>query len=300
MNFGVFCPRSRADASGFSHEAWNRLLRAETQGYDSIWLGDIEALTGDKGFPVFAPAANLAVRTQRIRIGVALGLGADLHPLRLSEEIATLDVMTGGRIDWAAAWREGREGVEETAVEEARAREQIAIAVHAWTHGRVGWEGGLYHFPEVPCIPPSVQAPPPTFVLSADSDVRSWGREAGYRLMRPPRAAFPVAGAESEGTVLRYVYVGASHRKAREEAQESLRAACGKAGLGESEMALESFIDDRALIGDARYCRERIAEWRESTDLDSLILYPDFPALASEALDESQARFVEEVAPAFA
>ena len=300
MNFGVFCPRSAADASGFSRDAWNRLLRAEAQGYDSIWLGDIEGFPGDKGFPVFAPAANLAVRTQRIRIGVALTLGVDLHPLRLSEEIAALDVMTGGRIEWAATWREGGEGIEETAGEDARAREQVAIAVHAFTHGRVGWEGGLYRFPEVPCIPSSVQAPPPTFVLSADSDVRDWGRDAGYRLMRPPLAAFPVVGVECEGTVLRHVYVGASHRKARQEAEESLRAACRKAGLGEPEMASKSLVDDRALVGDARYCRERIAEWCESADLDSLILYPDFPMLSSAALDESQARFVEEVAPAFA
>ncbi|MED5261904.1 MAG: LLM class flavin-dependent oxidoreductase [Myxococcota bacterium] len=300
MNFGVFCPRSRADASGLTPDAWNRLLRAEGQGYDSIWLGDIGGFPGETVFPVFAPAAHLAVQTEKIRIGVALPLGADLHPLRLSEEIATLDVMTAGRIQWAAAWRTGKGDGAKTDADDARAREQIAIAIHAWTHGRVGWEGGCYRFPEVSCIPSSVQAPPPTFVLSADPGVRSWGREAGCQWMGPPLEPFSAERADREGTVLRHVYVGANHHKAREEARESLRAVGREMGLGKSEMALESFVDDRALIGDALYCRERIAEWRESAPLDSLVLYPDFPELAPESLDESQVRFIEEVAPAFA
>ena len=300
MNFGVFCPRSRGDSSGFRRDAWNRLLRAEAQGYHSAWLGDVETFPGDAVFPVFAPAAQLAVRTESIRIGVSLSLEADLHPLRLSEEIATLDVMTGGRIEWATAWKDGNGEGDEADVEGARAREQVAIAVEAWTHGRVGWEGPCYDFPEVPCIPSPVQSPIPTFVLSASPGIRRWGREAGLRWMHPPLAALSVAQAEREDSVLCHVYVGESHRKAREEAGESLRAIGRKAGLEGSERTLDSWVDDRALIGDAGYCRERIAEWLEGTDCDSLILYPDFPDLAPEALDESQARFIEEVAPAFA
>ena len=52
-----------------------------------------------------------------------------------------------------------------------------------------------------------------------------------------------VAQAEREDSVLCHVYVGESHRKAREEAGESLRAIGRKAGLEGSERTLDSWVD---------------------------------------------------------
>lgn len=300
MKFGVFCPRSESESLGFAPDHLDLLLRAEEQGYNSAWLGDCVGGTRGVSGPLFAPAANLTARTEKIRIGVSLGLATGLHPLRLAEEIAFLDVMSEGRIDWAAAWPDSALALENFTREDGRSREEIAIAVQAWTHGRIGWEGETYTFSEVDCIPPTVQKPPPTFVLSADLEVLHWGMDAGYASMWPPLAPFPMFGAEASGIALRHVYVGSSHRKAREEAHSSLESAGRRAGLQDKEMASKSFFDNRALVGDALYCRERIAEWREGTALDSLILYQDFGALSADRLFESQVRFVEEVAPVFA
>src|SRR6202035_4249316 len=43
-----------------------------------------------------------AARTRRLRIGTAVSLAPFYHPLRLAEEVALLDVLSGGRVNWGA------------------------------------------------------------------------------------------------------------------------------------------------------------------------------------------------------
>lgn len=307
MKFGVFCPRARTERLGSAEGAYDLLLRAEEQGYESAWLGEAVVDAGSAALPVFVPAANLAARTQRIRVGVALSLGADLHPLRLCEEIAALDVMTGGRVEWAAAWHDREDAEEGSGPGASRSGEQLAIALHAWTHERFEWRGKFYSFPEVECVPPPVQVPPPTWVLSGDPVTRDWAVRAGHLAMLPPLAGLSSSDAGPARAALRHVYVGATLERARDEATESLLRAyrgSGAVGMGgrpvESGAELEALLEDRAAVGDAAYCRERIAEWRERAALGSLILYQDFGDLSTEALLASQIRFLEEVAPSFA
>jgi len=44
----------------------------------------------------------VAARTRRLRIGTAVTLAALAHPLRIAEEVALLDVLSGGRVNWGA------------------------------------------------------------------------------------------------------------------------------------------------------------------------------------------------------
>ena len=43
-----------------------------------------------------------AARTRRLRIGTGVSLGDVYHPLRLAEEVALLDLLSGGRVNWGA------------------------------------------------------------------------------------------------------------------------------------------------------------------------------------------------------
>jgi len=45
---------------------------------------------------------QVAARTRRLRIGTAVSLAAFYHPLRLAEEVALLDIFSGGRVNWGA------------------------------------------------------------------------------------------------------------------------------------------------------------------------------------------------------
>ena len=81
---------------------------AETAGFESLWLNEehFQRPHDGRGRFCFSPliaAAQLAAHTQRIRIGFSVLLLPLHNPIRLAEEIATLDVMSGGRINFGVS-----------------------------------------------------------------------------------------------------------------------------------------------------------------------------------------------------
>jgi hypothetical protein len=82
--------------------ALDRISVMDETGYDAVWLAE-HHFTGYSVCPsVHVMAAHVAGRTRNLRIGTAVTLAAFYHPLRIAEEIALLDVLTGGRINWGA------------------------------------------------------------------------------------------------------------------------------------------------------------------------------------------------------
>jgi alkanesulfonate monooxygenase SsuD/methylene tetrahydromethanopterin reductase-like flavin-dependent oxidoreductase (luciferase family) len=80
------------------HEETLRMIeRAEVLGFDSVWLRQRHLQAG-----VSSPVALLAAasqRTRRIELGTAvIPLGME-NPLRLAEDLATVDVLSGGRLN---------------------------------------------------------------------------------------------------------------------------------------------------------------------------------------------------------
>src|ERR1700712_155811 len=75
------------------------IREAEQLGYDTVWL--TEHHFADDGYsPAIIPiAAAIAARTERIRIGFNLLLLPLHNAIRVAEDIATLDGLSGGRID---------------------------------------------------------------------------------------------------------------------------------------------------------------------------------------------------------
>src|SRR5262245_30255784 len=82
--------------------ALDRIARTEETGYDAVWLAE-RHLTGHSVCPsVHLMGMLVAARTRRLRIGTAVTLAALAHPLRIAEEVALLDVLSGGRVNWGA------------------------------------------------------------------------------------------------------------------------------------------------------------------------------------------------------
>jgi alkanesulfonate monooxygenase SsuD/methylene tetrahydromethanopterin reductase-like flavin-dependent oxidoreductase (luciferase family) len=79
-------------------ELLDQVVLAERLGYDSAWFGEHHYSAYSFGAPaVMATAA--AGRTRRIRLGTGVSLLPIHNPIRLAEEYATLDVLSGGRLE---------------------------------------------------------------------------------------------------------------------------------------------------------------------------------------------------------
>ena len=85
--------------------ALERITVMDTAGYDAVWLAEHHF----SGFSV-CPSVHMmgvmaAARTKRLRIGTAVSLAPFYNPLRLAEEVALLDVLSGGRVNWGCGAR---------------------------------------------------------------------------------------------------------------------------------------------------------------------------------------------------
>ncbi len=115
-----------------------------------------------------------AARTRRLRIGTAVSLAPFYNPLRLAEEVALLDVLSGGRVNWGAG--RGFERSEFAAFgipgEESAPRfhETVDIVLKAWTNQRLTHQGKFYRYDGVEVLPKPLQAPHPPVWMAASSD----------------------------------------------------------------------------------------------------------------------------------
>lgn len=70
---------------------------AESLGFETLFLGH-HYLASSQFLQPLSTASYLAAITDRIRLGLGIYLAALHHPLTLAEELATLDVLSGGRL----------------------------------------------------------------------------------------------------------------------------------------------------------------------------------------------------------
>ncbi|HSR23583.1 MAG TPA: LLM class flavin-dependent oxidoreductase, partial [Candidatus Eisenbacteria bacterium] len=102
MNFGTFLLMQSPSARS-SREIYGRAVEmaqsAETLGFNNIWLAEHHFSTyGYLSRPVQL-ATYIAARTTRLRVGTAVIVVPLHHPLVVAEEIATLAILAGDRLD---------------------------------------------------------------------------------------------------------------------------------------------------------------------------------------------------------
>src|SRR5258705_11060835 len=109
INFGVLLPSARPGMSGRSDPSSLLQIaeRAEGLGFNSVWVGD--SLTARPRIDALTTLAAVGARTRRVRLGTAIFLAALRNPIMLAYQLASLDWITGGRIDLGVGYGRPKE-----------------------------------------------------------------------------------------------------------------------------------------------------------------------------------------------
>ncbi|WP_245682092.1 TIGR03619 family F420-dependent LLM class oxidoreductase, partial [Actinomadura kijaniata] len=150
--------------------------RAEALGYRSVWT--LQRLLNPAGSPdlpyrnVADPLitlAYLAARTERVRLGVAIVNMPFVAPPVLAKQAATLDLVSGGRLDLGLGlgWMPEEFAAVGVPMDRRGARgEEYLTALRAlWTGEVAEHHGEFYDFPPVRMEPGPVQRPEPPILL---------------------------------------------------------------------------------------------------------------------------------------
>jgi len=199
MKFGVLqffsWPERRVSLRTVYERAVQRVQIMDGAGYDAVWLAE-HHFTGYSVCPsVHMMGVHIANHTRNIRIGMAVSLAAFYHPLRLAEEVAFLDVLSGGRVNWGAG--RGFDPIEfkvfgVPAEESARRfHEAVEIVLACWTQERVNWSGQYWKFENVEVLPKPLQQPhPPVWLAAGSEGAATWAGKRGYSIMLGPHSTF--------------------------------------------------------------------------------------------------------------
>ena len=159
--------------------------RAEALGFESLWTGEHVVLPDPREAPSPAPPdfamlhpstslAYLAGVTERVKLGTGITLIAQRNPVVLAKEMASLDVVSGGRLllgigagylhqEFAALGVNFRE-------RGARTDEYVAAMRALWTHEKPSFSGRFVNFDNIQAMPRPVQAGGPPIIIGGASD----------------------------------------------------------------------------------------------------------------------------------
>ncbi|MCB1739453.1 MAG: LLM class flavin-dependent oxidoreductase [Gammaproteobacteria bacterium] len=199
MKFGVLqffsWPRRNIPLQTVYARALQRIEIMDKTGYDAVWLAEHHFTDYSVCPSVHLMGMHVAAKTRSLRIGTAVSLAALYHPLRLAEEVAMLDVLSDGRVNWGAGRGFDPQEFKTFGVplpqSKERFREAVDIVLAAWTRERLDWRSEQWCFEDVEVLPKPLQQPhPPMWVAAGSPDAVQWAGEQGYSVMLGPHGDF--------------------------------------------------------------------------------------------------------------
>jgi luciferase family oxidoreductase group 1 len=341
MNFGTFLLMQSPSARP-SQEIFARGIEvaqaAETLGFRNIWLAEHHFSTYGYLSRPAQLATFIAAKTTRLRVGTAVIVVPLHHPLVVAEEIATLDLLAGGRVDIGLGrgyqhYEFERFGLE---LESGRQRweESIDIILKAFEGQPFSYEGKLFKIPETTIFPQPLQRPRPPIWITAQSpdsvenavrrgfNVLTGGFGVPLERMGEFRKLFDRMVAEVKPKeplsvgVQRAVYVTHSEADARAAAEEARwnmrvtlslrnhyeRVEQGRAipVPGPKEPTVDDLLDRYLVIGTPDTCVRQIRRIQETVGITHFNCSFWFGDLEQARVLRSMELFAKEVMPAFA
>jgi len=219
----------------------------EELGFDEVWFTEHHFIDYGLSVDPATLAAAAASRTRRVRIGLAAAILPFHHPLRLAEQMALVDILSGGRLDVGVGRGNRPAEFAGYRVPQVESRERfdevVEILQLAWTHERFTHRGRFYQFEDVRVIPKPVQRPhPPLYQVCVSKDgientaLRGWpmlnsvlfgpvdqlvaNRDTYTQaLQKAGRTDAEIAGLLANWGVSRQIYVADTDARALDEAK---------------------------------------------------------------------------------
>ncbi|MGH7906097.1 MAG: LLM class flavin-dependent oxidoreductase, partial [Candidatus Binataceae bacterium] len=338
--FGIFDHVEQTTSTGQLHQLFNERMRlleaADEAGFWGYHVAEhhFTPLSMAPSQNVYLAAA--AARTKRIRLGPLVYLLPFYHPLRLIEEIAMLDNLSGGRLEigvgrgvspfelalWGIPFLEAQE----------RYDEALEVIVNGLRNDRLTHRGRYYQFDNVPMELRPMQRPNPGFWYGCMSE-RSTTYAARHgmnmvligpaaragelvRLYREIRAK----GIETRDnlnphlsapkiSIQRHIYVAASEREAEEVGRAAYNALYDNLEKlwRDFHVLVQDFSPDYDvvrkaggnIIGTVSSVRDQLADVIEQVGCDYVVLPFAWGNLSAEQTRRSFDLFVEKVMPDF-
>jgi alkanesulfonate monooxygenase SsuD/methylene tetrahydromethanopterin reductase-like flavin-dependent oxidoreductase (luciferase family) len=316
-------------------EEWAVL--AEDLGYDSVWLAEHHFSSYGYIPNPLLMAVKLAQVTQRIRLGTAVLVLPFWNPLRVAEDIAMTDQLTGGRLEVGVA--RGYQPYEfqrfDIDMNDNRERtdEALEVLLRALTEDGFEYHGRYFNIPETTIFPKPSQKPRPPIWLAAhtpesfDIAVRyglkaittNSGRpievlEEGWAAFLESRRSHGLEG-DAEFAVQQQLCVAPTNDEARAQMEHfryafrqvnHLRSGTQHVVRGyseplpiEGEPSLDEIFTRRTLSGSPETVRAKLAAYQDVCGITALNCTFQLGAMEPETVTRSMRLFAEGVMPHF-
>jgi probable F420-dependent oxidoreductase len=278
--------------------------RVEELGFDSLWTSE-HMLFYVPIFDAVTVLAAFAARTKRLLLGSAVLLLPLRHPTVLAKEVASLDIISNGRIILGVGV--GGEFAREFVAcgvplneRGPRTNEAIQVMRRLWNESHVNHEGRFFHLEDATMEPKPVQRPGPPIWIAGRSEA------AMKRAARLGDAYFPYlfsperyreslakvrAFAEAEGrdpstiqgAIFQFIALADTYEEARQRANQELSLRYNQ--------PFDTIVDRYCVLGTPEQCAERLAEYVEA-GVSHFCLVPIGPPTELPAHLETYARQV--------
>ncbi len=215
-------------ANQFITEIRDQAVLADKLGYHSAWIGEhhFDSL-GVNSRPDLVLASIIA-ETKNIRLAPAVSVLPLHHPVHVAETWATLDLLSGGRVDFACGRGYDKNEYIPFGADFMKSAEvfedAIDVILKAWNSpGPWSHDSANYHIPEMEITPKPVQDPIPFYVASFSKTSLDMAARKGLNVIWAPFAAGMVYGG-------------------LDKAAEAYRAECAKHGTQPGRMMCSYFI----------------------------------------------------------
>jgi alkanesulfonate monooxygenase SsuD/methylene tetrahydromethanopterin reductase-like flavin-dependent oxidoreductase (luciferase family) len=338
MKFGVglFSMQTHTENPISHPELYRQTLEqvklAEEVNFHSAWISEHHFLQDGYCPSSIVAASAMAAVTRRIKIGTGTLILPLHNPVRIAEDAAVIDNISGGRFILGVALGYRKEEFDGFGIpmkqRPSRMEEGIDVIVKSWTQDNFSYEGKRYRFHNLKVTPKPVQKPHIPIYIGAVEEpaIRRAGR-LGYPLLIGPVKTTrmikdminihngPVreAGKNPSGTehiLLRRVYIAEDRKRAKEEADKYIISMYksffslgvkmfvqGKQLTGLDDPMFNYLAEDRFIIGDPEDCVKEVKRYRDEIGIDYIVCLMTLPAATHKTISRGIELFGREVIP---